>query len=58
MDLVKKYPFFHLFLGNIGLEQVFYNNRERKNAFVSCKNKKLKKSNNRDFSKGDKPWFS
>ena len=58
MVLVQKWPFFQLFfLGNIGQENVFYDILERKNAFLSCKNKKLKKSKNRHFSKGVNPWF-
>ena len=32
------------FLGNIGQENVFYDNLERKNAFPGYKNKKFKKS--------------
>ena len=34
------------FLGNTGQENVFYGIRERKNAFLSYKNKKFKKSKN------------
>ena len=34
------------FLGNIGLENVFYGILERENAFLGYKNKKLKKSKN------------
>ena len=34
------------FLGNIGLENVFYDILERKNAFLGYKNKKFKKSKN------------
>ena len=45
------------FLGNIGQENVFYDVLERKNAFLSYKNKKFKKSKNLHFSKGDNPWF-
>ena len=45
------------FLGNIGQENVFYDIQERKNAFLSYKNKKFKKSKNGHFSKGDNPWF-
>ena len=45
------------FLGNIGQENVFYDILERKNAFLSYKNKKLKKSKNWHFSKGVNPWF-
>ena len=41
MVLVKKWPFFNLFLlGNIGQENVFCGILERKNAFVDYKNKK------------------
>ena len=45
------------FLGNIGQENVFYDILEGKNAFLSYKNKKLKKSKNGHFSKGVNPWF-
>ena len=45
------------FLGNTGQENVFYGIRERKNAFLSYKNKKFKKSKNWHFSKGFNPWF-
>ena len=45
------------FLGNIGQENVFYDNLERKNAFLDYKNKKLNKSKNGHFSKGVNPWF-
>ena len=34
------------FLGNLGQENVFYDNLERKNAFLGFKNKKFKKSKN------------
>ena len=57
MVLVQKWPFFHIFLGNIGQENVFYDILERKNAFLGYKDKKLKKSKNCHFSKGVKPWF-
>ena len=44
MVLVQKWPFFQLFfLGNIGQENVFYDILQRKNAFLSYKNKKFKK---------------
>ena len=50
--------FFNLsFLGNIGQENVFYDILKRKIAFVDYKNKKLKKSENCDNSKGVNPWF-
>ena len=45
------------FLGNIGQENVFYDILGRKNAFLSYKNKKFKKSNNWHFSKGVNPSF-
>ena len=58
MVLVKKWPFFQLFvLGNIGQENVFHDILERKNAFLSYKNKKFKKLKNSHFSKGVNPWF-
>ena len=54
MVLVQKWPFFQLFfIGNIGQENVFYDIKERKNAFLSYKNKKVKKSKNGHFSKGE-----
>ena len=40
------------FLGKIGQENVFYYNLERKNASLSYKNKKFKKSKNWCFSNG------
>ena len=45
------------FLGNIGLEKVFYDILERKNAFLGYKNKKFKKSKNCLYSKWVNPWF-
>ena len=45
------------FLGNIGLENVFYDILQGKNAFLFFKNKKFKKSKNWRFSKGVNPWF-
>ena len=45
------------FLVNIGQGNVFYDILERKIAFLGCKNKKLKKSKNCDYSKGVNPWF-
>ena len=45
------------FLGNIGLENVFYDILERKNAFLCFKNKKFRQSKNWHFSKGVNPWF-
>ena len=55
MVLVQKWPFFQLFffLHNIDYEKVLYDILERKNAFRSYKNKKLKKSQKMDiFPKG------
>ena len=47
MVLVQKWPFFQLvFLRNIGQENIFLGILERKNAFLSYKNKKLKKTKN------------
>ena len=40
------------FLGNIGQENVFYDILERKNAFLSYKNNKFKKSKNWFFFQG------
>ena len=58
MVLVQNWPFLHVvILGNIGQENVFYDTVERKNASLACKNKKLKKTKNWDFSKGVSPWL-
>ena len=58
MVLVLKWPFFQLFfLANIGLENVFYDILERKNAFLGYKNRKFKKSKNGYSSKGVKRCF-
>ena len=58
MVWVPKWPFFQLFFfGHIGQENVFYDILKWKNAFLSYKNKKFKKSNNWHFSKGVNPWF-
>ena len=44
MVLVKNWPFFNLFISrNIGHENVFYDRLERKNAFLTYKNKKIQK---------------
>ena len=45
------------FLGNIGQQNVFYDILQRKNVFLSYKNKKFKKSKNGYFFKGVSPWF-
>ena len=53
MVLVQKWPALQLFyLGNIGQENVFYDIRERKNAFLSYKNKKFKSRKIHIFPKG------
>ena len=53
MILVEKCQFFKLFfLGNIGQENVFFDIRHRKNAFLGDNNKKFKESKNSNFSKG------
>ena len=58
MVLVQKWPFFQLFfLAKISQKNVFYDILERKNAFLSYKNKKFKKLKNWYFSKGVNPWF-
>ena len=38
MVLVQNWPFFHLFLGNIGRKKVFYDIQEQENAFLAYKN--------------------
>ena len=43
-------PFFQLFIkGNVGQENDFYDNLERKNALLGYKNKKFKKAKNGPF---------
>ena len=61
MVFFKKWPFFQLFFpgeGNIRQKKVFNDIIEQKNAFPNYKNKKLKKSKKRHFSKVVNPWFS
>ena len=53
---IEIFPTF-LFFGNIGQENVIYDILERKNAFLTYKNKKLKKMKNWYFFKGVNPWF-
>ena len=54
----KTSHFFNFFFfGNIGQENVSYENLERKNAFLDYKKKKFKKSKHWHFSKGVNPWF-
>ena len=45
------------FLGNVGLENVFYDILEQKKAFLGYKNKKFKQSKNWHFSKGVNSLF-
>ena len=45
------------FVGKIAQENIFYDILERKNAFLSYKNTKFKKSKNWHFSKEVNPWF-
>ena len=45
------------FLGNIALENVFYDILEQTNALLGYINKKFKKSKNWHFSKRVNPWF-
>ena len=45
------------FLGKIGQENVFNDIPERKNGFLSYKNKKFKKSKNWHFTKAVSLWF-
>ena len=53
MVLLKNWPFFHVFfLGNIGQENVFYDFRERKNAFLGNKKKSTKSRKIDIFAKG------
>ena len=57
MLFVQKWPFFQLFfLGNIGQENVFDDILERKNAFLSYKNNKFKKSKIDIFPRGFWLW--
>ena len=58
MVSVKNLKFFHDFVFvKIRQENVFEDFLERKKAFSDSKIRKLKKSKNQDFSKGDSPWF-
>ena len=53
MVLVQKWPFFKIFfLANIGQKNVSYDILQRKNAFLSYKNNKFKKSKNWHLPKG------
>ena len=58
MVSVKNLKFFHDFVFvKIRQENVFEDFLEGKKAFSDSKIRKLKKSKNQDFSKGDSPWF-
>ena len=46
-----------VFLRNTGQENVFYDILQRRNAFLSYKKNKFKKSKNWHFSKGVNPWI-
>ena len=52
MILVQNWPFFHLFLGNIGQETLFYDILERNNAFLGHKNNNFKKWKNWGLTHG------
>ena len=47
----------NIFFRHYSLENVFYDILERKNAFQGYKKKKVKKSKNWHFSRGDNPSF-
>ena len=49
--------FQYSFLGNIGQKNVFYDILERKNAFLDCKNNKLKSRKIEIFAKVQKWAF-
>ena len=58
MVFFLKWPFLQVFfIRNIGLDNVFYDILDQKNALIGYKNKKLKKSKSWHFSKGVNPWF-
>ena len=52
MVLVQKWPFFQLFLGSMGQENVFCDILKQKNAFLGYKNKKFKSAKIDIFRKG------
>ena len=49
--------FLTFFVGNIGLENVFYDILARKNTFLGYKNRKIKKLKNWNFFKAVNSWF-
>ena len=58
MVLLKNGHFSNFFiLGIIGQQNVFYDIQERKNTFLSYKNKNFKKSKKWNISKGVNQWF-
>ena len=58
MVFVENWPFFQLFFfGKNSTKKWIYDIVEQKNNFLGYKNKKLKRSKNWHFSKGDSPWF-
>ena len=57
MVLVKNLKIFYLsILGKTGQNNTFRDILEVKNVYLDNKNKKLKKSKHKKFSKGDSPW--
>ena len=57
MVLVKNLKIFYLsILGKTGQNNTFRDILEGKNVYLHNKNKKLKKSKHKKFSKGDSPW--
>ena len=57
MVLVKTLKIFHLsILGKTGENNTFHDIQEGENVYLDNKNKKLKKSKNWTFFKGDSPW--
>ena len=58
MVFVKNLKFFHLSVfGKIRQGNVFEKILGKKKAFLDSKIRKLKKSNNHNFSKRVSPWF-
>ena len=58
MVLIQKWPFsIFFFLGNVAMENVFYDILERENDFLVYKNKNFKRSKIWHFFKGVNPWF-
>ena len=52
MVLVKNWPFSHLFIGNIGQENAFYDILEQKNALLAYKKEVQKVEKLRFFQRG------